>query len=89
MIICMHAGEDFILDRLITLTFEPNDTGLTLPFRLLEDTIPEELESFRLFLSINETQTGLRISNNFTTLINIIDDDGKSDYSLMCIFIAK
>ena len=51
-----------------------------MPFHIIGDEVPEEPESFRIFLSIAEGTTGLRIGRNFSSLINIVDNDGKYNY---------
>ena len=49
------------------------------PFHILADAIPEDnlRERFTIFLSINEPKSGLRVGTNFSTSIQIIDDDSK------------
>lgn len=75
----LFSGEDFLLRNLIILTFQPEDVKLPVPFHILADSIPEDdlRENFILSISINETKPGLRKGENFTTTVNIIDDDSK------------
>jgi hypothetical protein len=84
---CIHffAGEDFTIDNITTLTFGPDDRDLPVPFSILGDVLPEEEESFRLFLSINESKNGLSIGENFTTLIGIIDNDSEFNMTLLLV----
>lgn len=66
------------MEKVTVLEFQPEDVRLPVPFRIHADSIPEDSqrEIFTLFLSINESKAGLRISNS-STVINILDDDSK------------
>ena len=74
---CNCAGQDFTIEQVIPLIFQPGVPKLPVPFDILDDSIPEEKESFTLFLAINETKRGLELGTSLTT-INIIDDDCKA-----------
>ena len=68
------------MDTLTRLNFGPDDVRQPVPFRILEDAVPEDLEGFTLFLTATiQEASGLRIDPDATsTLINIIDNDSKS-----------
>jgi hypothetical protein len=69
------------------LTFGPDDRDLPVPFSILGDALPEDEESFSLTLSIDETKNGLRIGDNSTTTVKIIDNDSEFNMSPMPAYI--
>ena len=74
-----NAGEDFTIEELVTLTFQPEDVRLPVEFHILGDSIPEDFENFRLTLSIPDQSTpGLRLDRlQSIATINVLDNDGK------------
>ena len=72
----MVTSQDFIADN-AKLKISPNQEKVIYPVTILEDGVPEEEESFtlRIYPITNEVQwvNGDKV----TTIINIIDDDGK------------
>lgn len=76
---CVNAGEDFTIEELVTLTFQPEDVRQPVEFNILGDSIPEDFENFRLTLSIPDQSTpGLRLDRSQSiATINIVDNDGE------------
>ena len=72
----LFTGQDFELPAVTSLTFRPEDAKLPVPLKVLSDSIPEEVEQFRMYLSINESKNGLGISRGSTS-ISIIDNDSE------------
>ena len=62
------------------MDFGPEDVKKPIPFRIIDDTIPENPESFTLFITATiHDASGLRIDPRASSaVINIIDNDGKS-----------
>ncbi len=56
--------------------FQPEDEAVPFPFYLYEDQIPEGVEYFPLFLSLDESQQGLQLSALSDAMVKIQDNDG-------------
>ncbi|XP_064386455.1 uncharacterized protein LOC135334988 [Halichondria panicea] len=69
-------GVDFSALRLTELVFQPEDEAVPFPFHLYEDQIPEGVEHFPLFLSLDESQPGLQLSALSDTMVKIQDNNG-------------
>ncbi len=71
----LYTEVDFSALRLTELVFQPEDEAIPFPFRLYEDQIPEEVENFPLFLSMNGSQQGLYNIID-VAVVKIQDNDG-------------
>ena len=72
----MLTSQDFIAHN-EKLTISPNEEKVIFPVTILEDGIPEDEESFTLSISPVTNDVQWLNGDNVTTIINIIDDDGK------------
>ena len=72
----MLTSEDFIADS-AELKIHPNQEKVIYSFTIKEDGVPEEEESFILGISPVTNRVQWLNGDNVTTIINIIDDDGK------------
>ncbi len=76
-----YTGVDFSASRLTELVFQPEDEAISFPFHLYEDQIPEEVEYFPLFLSMDDSQQGLQLMNAVSvSMVKIQDNDGLYTY---------
>ncbi len=72
-----YTGVDFSALRLTELVFQPEDEAIPFPFHMHEDQIPEEVEYFPLFLSMDDSQQGLQLMNAVSVaMVKIQDNDG-------------
>ena len=72
----MVTSQDFIADN-AKLKISPNQEKVIYPVTILEDGLPEDEESFTLSISPIPNEVQWVNGDNVTTIINIIDDDGK------------
>ena len=68
---------DFDTDDRILLRFQPSVNTLPVPVEIFDDEIPEDIETFSLFLAIDETKAGFSLGRPQSTIVNIINDDRK------------
>ena len=72
----MVTSEDFIASN-AELQIRPNQEKVIYFLTIREDGVPEEEESFTLSISPITNKVQWLNGDNVTTIINIIDDDGK------------
>ena len=72
----MVTSQDFIA-KTAELTLSPNQEKMVFRIIILDDGVPEEDESFTLSISPLPNKVQWVNGDNVTTIINIIDDDGK------------
>ena len=72
----MVTSQDFIANT-ARLTIRPNQEKVIYPVTILDDGIPEEEESFTLSISPITNEVQWLNGDTVTTIINIIDDEGK------------
>ena len=72
----MVTSEDFIAPN-AKLTIHPNQEKVRYSLTIREDGVPEEEESFTLSIYPITNEVQWLNGDNVTTIINIIDDDGK------------
>lgn len=69
---------DFEVQPPFPLVFGPEDERLPVCFQILPDNISENTESFRIFLTINESSLGFGVNQEMdSAIINIIDNDSE------------
>ena len=80
--ILIFTGEDF--DTIvtegtpITLEFQPDEQSLSIQVNVTDDNIPENVESFTLFLNIPVSDVpGFMLGSIPTTAVSIVDNDGE------------
>jgi len=77
MLYCYSIGEDFTADSVNELNFLPTEERKGFYFQVLDDSVPEESESFELELSTSGDQPRVTIGLDTTTVI-IVDNDSES-----------
>ena len=78
-----YTGVDFSASRLTELVFQPEDEAIPFSFEMHEDQIPEEVEYFPLFLSMNDSQQGLQLMNAVSVSMVKIQDNGLCTHLLV------
>ena len=72
----MVTSQDFIAN-ILELKIRPNQEKVMYPVTILEDSVPEEEESFSLSISPIPNEVQWVNGDYVNTIIIIIDDDGK------------
>ena len=62
----------------LQLTFQPTDESLAVNFTILEDSVPESVETFQFRLEGEFQLTQFILGSNTTATIRIVDNDRKS-----------
>ena len=78
--LCTHAGEDYIATEELMVIFQPEDMRIPLSITLLDDSIPEPPEDFRLVLS-RQVNTPDVIIGQDNTIVRLEDADSKYIHS--------
>ena len=79
MLISMLIASDYIPGP-FNVTFTAGEIGVELEIFLINDSILENDEDFHLVIDRINLPGGLTIGNHDTTVVTIIDDDGKCYY---------
>ena len=59
-----------------TLLFSPQETNISVPFSVLQDSIAENDEKFRFFLTLPPGVSGYTVGPIQDTTVTIVDEDG-------------
>ena len=78
--LCTHAGEDYIATEELMVIFQPEDMRIPLSITLLDDSIPEPPEDFRLVLS-RQVNTPDVIIGQDNAIVRLEDADSKYIHS--------